>query len=122
MLTSGNHPKDRASTQRTALVSLLSFNITFHFYRYNLTLLSAWVKAIQYTRDRARMQLGFLPTSSFVIKLFSLLGKNNEGHAHPWCLVLSGYSSSAGSARSGSGKSDPDTQWNLQVGDYPECT
>lgn len=38
------------------------------------------------------------------------------------CLVLSGCSSSAGSARSGPGKSDPDTQWNLQVGDYPECT
>lgn len=124
----------------------MSFNTTFHFYRHNLIALSTLLKDTQYTTDRARRQLRILYISSLVIKLFSLLGKNKEGHTHPWCLVLGSCSSFVGSARSSSSKSDPDrvvleytqvwegpphtrqsfsqreTTMKLQVSDYPVCT
>lgn len=100
----------------------MSFNITFHFYRCNLAVLSAQVKAVRYTSDRAGLCVGSY-TSSFVNRLLSLQGRAPQamptlgvGVSFEWLQQFTG------SARSGPGKSDPDTQWNLQVGDYPACT
>lgn len=58
----------------------MSFNTTFHFYRHNLIALNTLLKDTQHTTDRARRQLRILHISSLVIRLFSLLGKNKEGH------------------------------------------
>lgn len=87
------------------LLAFVSFNTIFHFYRHNLIALSTLLKDTQYTTDRARRQLRILHISSLVIRLFSLLGKNKEGHTYP--LVLGSCSSFVGSARSSSSKSDP---------------